>query len=69
MRRPDLAHAKYDGWQVVDPTPQEKSDGIVSVTGLHKLKLLPSLAFMALFVAVLALLKMTLCTEVFYRVI
>ncbi|XP_070849914.1 protein-glutamine gamma-glutamyltransferase E-like [Chaetodon trifascialis] len=29
MRRPDLARdGKYDGWQVLDPTPQEKSDGI-----------------------------------------
>ncbi|XP_070815492.1 protein-glutamine gamma-glutamyltransferase 5-like [Chaetodon trifascialis] len=29
MRRPDLAEdGKYDGWQVLDPTPQEKSDGI-----------------------------------------
>ncbi|KAL3978523.1 fibroblast growth factor [Sarotherodon galilaeus] len=28
MRRTDLAKdGKYDGWQVVDPTPQEKSDG------------------------------------------
>ncbi|XP_043978494.1 protein-glutamine gamma-glutamyltransferase E-like isoform X1 [Gambusia affinis] len=29
MRRPDLAKdSKYDGWQVLDPTPQEKSDGM-----------------------------------------
>ncbi|XP_044205878.1 protein-glutamine gamma-glutamyltransferase E [Thunnus albacares] len=29
MRRPDLANdGKYDGWQVLDPTPQEKSDGV-----------------------------------------
>uniref|UniRef100_A0A3B5QVZ1 Protein-glutamine gamma-glutamyltransferase 2 n=1 Tax=Xiphophorus maculatus TaxID=8083 RepID=A0A3B5QVZ1_XIPMA len=29
MRRPDLAKdGKYDGWQVLDPTPQEKSDGM-----------------------------------------
>ncbi|KAK9529612.1 hypothetical protein VZT92_013692 [Zoarces viviparus] len=29
MRRPDLAEdGKYDGWQVLDPTPQEKSGGI-----------------------------------------
>ncbi|XP_038156689.1 protein-glutamine gamma-glutamyltransferase E-like [Cyprinodon tularosa] len=29
MRRPDLADdGKYDGWQVVDPTPQERSDGL-----------------------------------------
>ncbi|XP_070759192.1 protein-glutamine gamma-glutamyltransferase 2-like [Enoplosus armatus] len=29
MRRPDLAEdGKYDGWQVLDPTPQEKSDGV-----------------------------------------
>ncbi|XP_071331573.1 protein-glutamine gamma-glutamyltransferase E-like isoform X2 [Trachinotus anak] len=27
MRRPDLGE-EFDGWQVVDPTPQEKSDGI-----------------------------------------
>lgn len=28
MRRPDLAKdGRYDGWQVLDPTPQEKSDG------------------------------------------
>ncbi|KAM8917241.1 protein-glutamine gamma-glutamyltransferase E isoform 2-T2 [Spinachia spinachia] len=29
MRRPDLAEdGRYDGWQVLDPTPQEKSDGV-----------------------------------------
>uniref|UniRef100_A0A3B3TLJ0 Protein-glutamine gamma-glutamyltransferase 2 n=1 Tax=Poecilia latipinna TaxID=48699 RepID=A0A3B3TLJ0_9TELE len=29
MRRPDLAtDGKYDGWQVVDPTPQERSEGL-----------------------------------------
>ncbi|XP_029358611.1 protein-glutamine gamma-glutamyltransferase E isoform X1 [Echeneis naucrates] len=29
MRRLDLAdNGKYDGWQVLDPTPQEKSDGV-----------------------------------------
>uniref|UniRef100_A0A8C9ZUF4 Protein-glutamine gamma-glutamyltransferase 2 n=1 Tax=Sander lucioperca TaxID=283035 RepID=A0A8C9ZUF4_SANLU len=29
MRRPDLAKdGKYDGWQVLDPTPQEKSQGV-----------------------------------------
>ncbi|XP_034724648.1 protein-glutamine gamma-glutamyltransferase 5-like [Etheostoma cragini] len=29
MRRPDLAKdGKYDGWQVVDPTPQETSQGV-----------------------------------------
>ncbi|KAL3058055.1 hypothetical protein OYC64_010271 [Pagothenia borchgrevinki] len=29
MRRPDLSEdGAFDGWQVVDPTPQEKSDGI-----------------------------------------
>uniref|UniRef100_A0A7N6FG96 Protein-glutamine gamma-glutamyltransferase 2 n=1 Tax=Anabas testudineus TaxID=64144 RepID=A0A7N6FG96_ANATE len=29
MRRPDLAEdGKYDGWQVLDPTPQEKSEGV-----------------------------------------
>uniref|UniRef100_A0A4W6EXP6 Protein-glutamine gamma-glutamyltransferase 2 n=1 Tax=Lates calcarifer TaxID=8187 RepID=A0A4W6EXP6_LATCA len=29
MRRPDLADdGKYDGWQVLDPTPQEMSDGL-----------------------------------------
>ncbi|XP_061528444.1 protein-glutamine gamma-glutamyltransferase 5-like isoform X2 [Phycodurus eques] len=27
MRRPDIG-AKYDGWQVVDPTPQERSAGV-----------------------------------------
>ncbi|KAM4741223.1 protein-glutamine gamma-glutamyltransferase E-like [Anableps anableps] len=28
MRRPDLAQdGRYDGWQVLDPTPQEKSEG------------------------------------------
>ncbi|NXU06552.1 TGM2 glutamyltransferase, partial [Buphagus erythrorhynchus] len=27
MTRPDLA-AGYDGWQVLDPTPQEKSEGV-----------------------------------------
>ncbi|XP_071329119.1 protein-glutamine gamma-glutamyltransferase E [Trachinotus anak] len=29
MRRPDLANdGKYDGWQVLDPTPQERSEGV-----------------------------------------
>nr|XP_046240951.1 protein-glutamine gamma-glutamyltransferase 6 [Scatophagus argus] len=29
MRRPDLTvDGKYDGWQVLDPTPQERSDGV-----------------------------------------
>ncbi|KAG7495423.1 protein-glutamine gamma-glutamyltransferase E-like [Solea senegalensis] len=29
MKRPDLAeNGKYDGWQVVDPTPQEASNGL-----------------------------------------
>uniref|UniRef100_UPI0037E82CE2 protein-glutamine gamma-glutamyltransferase 6-like n=1 Tax=Semicossyphus pulcher TaxID=241346 RepID=UPI0037E82CE2 len=29
MRRPDLSEdSRYDGWQVLDPTPQETSDGI-----------------------------------------
>ncbi|KAL4604837.1 protein-glutamine gamma-glutamyltransferase 2-like [Arapaima gigas] len=29
MRRPDLSQdSVYDGWQVVDPTPQEKSSGV-----------------------------------------
>ncbi|XP_008406505.1 protein-glutamine gamma-glutamyltransferase E-like [Poecilia reticulata] len=29
MKRPDLSKdGKYDGWQVLDPTPQEKSDGM-----------------------------------------
>ncbi|KAK2861622.1 hypothetical protein Q5P01_001155 [Channa striata] len=29
MKRPDLAaDGKYDGWQAVDPTPQEKSEGV-----------------------------------------
>lgn len=28
MRRPDLAEdGRYDGWQVLDGTPQEKSEG------------------------------------------
>lgn len=27
MRRPDLGE-EFDGWQVVDPTPQEKSAGV-----------------------------------------
>lgn len=26
MSRPDLG-SRFDGWQVVDPTPQETSDG------------------------------------------
>ncbi|KAI3369697.1 hypothetical protein L3Q82_024533 [Scortum barcoo] len=29
MKRPDLGEkGKYDGWQVLDPTPQEKSDNV-----------------------------------------
>ncbi|XP_069568731.1 protein-glutamine gamma-glutamyltransferase 2 isoform X1 [Brachyistius frenatus] len=29
MRRPDMAKdGKYDGWQVLDPTPQEKSENV-----------------------------------------
>uniref|UniRef100_A0A671URP0 Protein-glutamine gamma-glutamyltransferase 2 n=1 Tax=Sparus aurata TaxID=8175 RepID=A0A671URP0_SPAAU len=29
MKRPDLSEeGKFDGWQVLDPTPQEKSDGV-----------------------------------------
>jgi len=37
MRRPDLSEdGAFDGWQVVDPTPQEKSDG-TDVT-LYKLQ-------------------------------
>jgi len=33
MRRPDLDEdGKYDGWQVLDPTPQEKSEGTDSFT-------------------------------------
>ncbi|XP_053288538.1 protein-glutamine gamma-glutamyltransferase E isoform X2 [Pleuronectes platessa] len=29
MKRPDLEEGdKYDGWQVLDPTPQEKSNGV-----------------------------------------
>ncbi|KAM3878477.1 protein-glutamine gamma-glutamyltransferase 2 [Diretmus argenteus] len=29
MKRPDLKEdGSYDGWQVLDPTPQEKSDGV-----------------------------------------
>ncbi|XP_061779424.1 protein-glutamine gamma-glutamyltransferase E-like [Nerophis lumbriciformis] len=41
MTRPDLnTHGKYDGWQVLDPTPQEVSDGIyqcgpASVIAIH----------------------------------
>lgn len=31
MTRPDLG-AGYDGWQVLDPTPQEKSEGTTSST-------------------------------------
>lgn len=28
MKRPDLKKdGYYDGWQVLDPTPQEKSEG------------------------------------------
>lgn len=27
MRRPDLG-PEFDGWQVVDPTPQERSGGL-----------------------------------------
>ena len=28
MKRPDLEEGdKYDGWQVLDPTPQETSNG------------------------------------------
>lgn len=28
MKRPDLSKdGKFDGWQVLDPTPQEMSDG------------------------------------------
>lgn len=28
MKRPDLKQGdKYDGWQVLDPTPQELSEG------------------------------------------
>lgn len=28
MKRPDLSgDGKFDGWQVLDPTPQEMSDG------------------------------------------
>lgn len=28
MTRPDLASSSYDGWQVIDSTPQELSDGL-----------------------------------------
>ncbi|KAK2861621.1 hypothetical protein Q5P01_001154 [Channa striata] len=29
MKRPDLAgDGRYDGWQAIDPTPQEKSEGV-----------------------------------------
>lgn len=32
MKRPDLAKdGRYDGWQALDPTPQEKSDGTVTL--------------------------------------
>lgn len=32
MRRLDLGgDGKFDGWQVLDPTPQERSDGTGSV--------------------------------------
>ena len=35
MARPDLAPG-YDGWQVLDPTPQEKSEGMAcTVPALH----------------------------------
>lgn len=35
MARPDLA-AGYDGWQALDPTPQEKSEGTTcSMWKLH----------------------------------
>lgn len=27
MKRDDLPDHGYDGWQVLDPTPQERSDG------------------------------------------
>lgn len=45
MRRPDLsADSLYDGWQAVDPTPQEKSTGTVQLpshlTPLHNNTLL-----------------------------
>lgn len=33
MARPDLAPG-YDGWQALDPTPQEKSEGTVCTGGL-----------------------------------
>lgn len=45
MKRPDLfGDGKFDGWQVVDPTPQEMSDGktvSVSVIAHHDLFLCP----------------------------
>ena len=31
MRRPDLYNNKYDGWQVIDATPQQDSGGLVRV--------------------------------------
>lgn len=34
MRRDDLLK-KYDGWQVLDPTPQELSDGTVQLNYCH----------------------------------
>lgn len=27
MKRPDLPNGDYDGWQAIDATPQEKSEG------------------------------------------
>lgn len=34
MRRDDL-YKEYDGWQVLDPTPQELSEGIVQLLHCH----------------------------------
>lgn len=44
MQRPDLGvgqHGSYDGWQVVDATPQEQSDGMYRCgpTSVHSVKL------------------------------
>lgn len=36
MKRPDLSSdGKFDGWQVVDPTPQEMSDGKTDFVVAH----------------------------------
>ena len=41
MRRPDLSYSsQYDGWQVIDATPQEESDGLYRCgpTSVHSVK-------------------------------